>query len=192
MSFFNWTPSDSAQIISPWVALYFVLTLIVTALTVWRMRKWMEREEQRAIKQFLEDIGDAESQPPGKSWIPTVVEKIMFIFNRTPVSCHVCVPLLMNIQWKFQLVAKDVEMSESSLWVIYWRMCPKPKVMLEPQRLTFTQALSLPHLRAGRNHSITPKTPKHWVLATRLTEGLTKVSEIPSQIPQKPGTWLSE
>ncbi|KAK0379667.1 hypothetical protein CLIM01_02994 [Colletotrichum limetticola] len=63
MSFFNWTPPDSAQIISPWLAIYFAMTLIVTALTVCIMRVWMKNEESKATKQFLKDIGDVESQP---------------------------------------------------------------------------------------------------------------------------------
>lgn len=67
MSFFNWTPPDSAQIISPWVAIYFVLTLIVTLLTVWGMKRWTEKEGDEAVKKFLEDIGDAESQTSEKS-----------------------------------------------------------------------------------------------------------------------------
>ncbi|KAK1480395.1 hypothetical protein CTAM01_14442 [Colletotrichum tamarilloi] len=63
MSFFNWTPPDSSQIISPWVAIYFAMALVVTVLTVWRMREWMKKDELRAMKQFLKDIGDVESQP---------------------------------------------------------------------------------------------------------------------------------
>ncbi|KAK1528639.1 uncharacterized protein CCOS01_06473 [Colletotrichum costaricense] len=56
MSFFNWTPPDGDQIISPWIALYGVLAVVITLVTVWRMRKWMEAEEKKAKEQMMREV----------------------------------------------------------------------------------------------------------------------------------------
>ncbi|KXH43892.1 hypothetical protein CSAL01_01808 [Colletotrichum salicis] len=56
MSFFNWTPPDGDQIISPWIALYCGLATVITLVTVWSMRKWMDAEEKKAKKQMIEDF----------------------------------------------------------------------------------------------------------------------------------------
>ncbi|KAK1508845.1 hypothetical protein CABS01_08075, partial [Colletotrichum abscissum] len=56
MSFFNWTPPDGNQIISPWIALYGVLVIVITLITVWGMRKWMEAEEKKAREQMAKEV----------------------------------------------------------------------------------------------------------------------------------------
>ncbi|KAK1676305.1 hypothetical protein BDP55DRAFT_662258 [Colletotrichum godetiae] len=56
MSFFNWTPPDGNQIISPWIALYGVLVIVITLITVWSMRKWMEAEEKKARDQMAREV----------------------------------------------------------------------------------------------------------------------------------------
>ncbi|OHE95971.1 hypothetical protein CORC01_08664 [Colletotrichum orchidophilum] len=56
MSFFNWTPPDGNQIISPWIALYGVLAIVITLVTVWRMRKWMDAEERKARDQMRKEV----------------------------------------------------------------------------------------------------------------------------------------
>lgn len=56
MSFFNWTPRDGNQIISPWIALYGVLVIVITLITVWGMRKWMDAEEKKAREQMAREV----------------------------------------------------------------------------------------------------------------------------------------
>jgi hypothetical protein len=34
MSFFNWIPKDSNQVVSPWIAIFFVLFIVTTGLTL--------------------------------------------------------------------------------------------------------------------------------------------------------------
>jgi hypothetical protein len=45
MSFFNWIPSESDAVISPWIAVYCGLTLIFTGGTYWWWRVKMEDEK---------------------------------------------------------------------------------------------------------------------------------------------------
>ncbi|KAM0817905.1 hypothetical protein AB5N19_03712 [Seiridium cardinale] len=45
MSFFQWIPDDSAQVVSPWIAIYFALTAIITGGTLWRWKKWKTEDE---------------------------------------------------------------------------------------------------------------------------------------------------
>jgi hypothetical protein len=35
MSIFKWIPEDSSQVVSPWIALFLVIVVVVTALTWW-------------------------------------------------------------------------------------------------------------------------------------------------------------
>lgn len=48
MTFFNWTPQDSNQLVSPWVAVYFGFTAISTAGTVWRFHAWAKKRDAEA------------------------------------------------------------------------------------------------------------------------------------------------
>ncbi|KAK2001140.1 hypothetical protein LX36DRAFT_747129 [Colletotrichum falcatum] len=57
-SFFNWTAASSREVISPWIALYCVLTVAVTGITVWRMKKWMAQEEEIAAKQIRDEVNN--------------------------------------------------------------------------------------------------------------------------------------
>lgn len=59
MTFFNWTPSEDNQIVSPWVALYFGLTGITTvfALLYWNRRKTYEEWDSK--EQFIKDLEGA-------------------------------------------------------------------------------------------------------------------------------------
>lgn len=61
MTFFNWTPSGSDQILSPWVALYFGLTIITTAFTVWFWRGRSNREDWDVEGQFKRELDSAKS-----------------------------------------------------------------------------------------------------------------------------------
>ncbi|KAK1979182.1 hypothetical protein LZ30DRAFT_187073 [Colletotrichum cereale] len=56
MTFFNWTPPDGDQLVSPWIALYGVLAIGITLITVWRMRKWMVEEEKKAREQLMKEV----------------------------------------------------------------------------------------------------------------------------------------
>jgi hypothetical protein len=46
MSFFRWLPDDSPQMVSPYVAVYFGLTAVITGITIlgWR---WNNKRSQR-------------------------------------------------------------------------------------------------------------------------------------------------
>lgn len=61
MTFFSWTPSGNEQIISPWVALYFALTVITTAFTIWFWNRRRDREDRDAEKQFAVDLEAAKN-----------------------------------------------------------------------------------------------------------------------------------
>ncbi|KAI1076088.1 hypothetical protein F5B20DRAFT_557464 [Whalleya microplaca] len=63
MSFFNWMPSDSDQKISPWIAVYWGITVILTASIIFGWRKWTrimdksaEGESYSVNKYFADDI----------------------------------------------------------------------------------------------------------------------------------------
>jgi len=45
MSFFNWIPENSNQVVSPWIAVYFILFLITTGVTL-RFGHIMSKEER--------------------------------------------------------------------------------------------------------------------------------------------------
>jgi hypothetical protein len=45
MSFFNWNPENSNQVISPWIGVFFVLFLITTGATL-RFGHMMSNEER--------------------------------------------------------------------------------------------------------------------------------------------------
>lgn len=55
MSFFQWIPDDSTQVISPWVCVYIGLTAIVTGVIafIW----WRRTKNQVDLGEFLEYIG---------------------------------------------------------------------------------------------------------------------------------------
>ncbi|KAK2050083.1 hypothetical protein LZ31DRAFT_548868 [Colletotrichum somersetense] len=55
-SFFNWTAASSKEVISPWIVLYFGLTITVTAITVWTMNKSMAKEEKTAEEQIRKEV----------------------------------------------------------------------------------------------------------------------------------------
>lgn len=57
MSFFKWTTDDSTQMISPWIAIYFALTILVTGATIWRWRTWTKKEDQETINFVEEELG---------------------------------------------------------------------------------------------------------------------------------------
>ncbi|KAI0193110.1 hypothetical protein F4808DRAFT_453344 [Astrocystis sublimbata] len=48
MTFFNWIPDNSDQVVSPWVAIYFGFTALSTAATVWRFHAWAKRRDAEA------------------------------------------------------------------------------------------------------------------------------------------------
>ncbi|KAF7534862.1 hypothetical protein G7054_g5880 [Neopestalotiopsis clavispora] len=55
MSFFQWIPDDSSQVISPWVCVYVGLTAIITGVIafIW----WRRTKDQPDLGEFLEYIG---------------------------------------------------------------------------------------------------------------------------------------
>ncbi|KDN70747.1 hypothetical protein CSUB01_10207 [Colletotrichum sublineola] len=57
-SFFNWTAASSKEVISPWIALYCALTVALTSMTVWRMKKWMAQEEEKAARQIRDEVNN--------------------------------------------------------------------------------------------------------------------------------------
>lgn len=59
MTFFNWTPSGSDQILSPWVALYFGLTIITTVFTIRLWKGRSNHEDWDEEGQFLRDLNRA-------------------------------------------------------------------------------------------------------------------------------------
>ncbi|KAJ2993606.1 hypothetical protein NUW58_g1787 [Xylaria curta] len=48
MTFFNWIPNDSDQVVSPWVVVYFGFTAVSTAGTLWRFHTWAKRRDAEA------------------------------------------------------------------------------------------------------------------------------------------------
>lgn len=42
MTFFNWIPPDSSQMVSPWIGLYFGATVVVTGLLHWLSNRWIQ------------------------------------------------------------------------------------------------------------------------------------------------------
>ncbi|KAI0419023.1 hypothetical protein F5X98DRAFT_385230 [Xylaria grammica] len=69
MGFFNWIPDESSQMISPWVVVYFGITIFTTIGTVWRFRKWAERQDrddtQAVYAQLQNDPGAMTFHPIG-------------------------------------------------------------------------------------------------------------------------------
>ncbi|KAI0146357.1 hypothetical protein GGR57DRAFT_478949 [Xylariaceae sp. FL1272] len=66
MTFFNWIPHDSNQIVSPWIAMYFVLTVLSTTFTVYRFQSWAAKrdaEAEQSVNAQLETYPSA-----GASW----------------------------------------------------------------------------------------------------------------------------
>lgn len=56
MTFFSWIPDGSAQKISPWLALYAGLTLLLTSGTVFWFRYWSTIQLEEARKSVQEDL----------------------------------------------------------------------------------------------------------------------------------------
>jgi hypothetical protein len=57
MSFFRWIPDDSAEMVSPWIAVYFGLTAIITAGTFWRWKTWKAKDAQ-GLEEFIAEVID--------------------------------------------------------------------------------------------------------------------------------------
>ncbi|KAI8951592.1 hypothetical protein F4801DRAFT_285963 [Xylaria longipes] len=49
MGFFNWIPHESNQIVSPWVGLYFGVTILTTIATLWSFQKWAKKHNDDAL-----------------------------------------------------------------------------------------------------------------------------------------------
>ncbi|KAI1147640.1 hypothetical protein F4825DRAFT_436690 [Nemania diffusa] len=67
MTFFNWTPQGSNQIVSPWVVIYFGFATISTAGTIWRFRTWAKRydfEAELSIRAQLENYPSSALMSP--------------------------------------------------------------------------------------------------------------------------------
>lgn len=56
MTFFNWIPDDSAQVISPWLALYGGLTVLLTTVTVLWLKNWSAAEAEEARRSIQEEL----------------------------------------------------------------------------------------------------------------------------------------
>ncbi|KAI0009020.1 hypothetical protein F4779DRAFT_405981 [Xylariaceae sp. FL0662B] len=65
MSFFNWTPADSSQRISPWIAVYVGITVVMTGGIFLGWRTWSDKvdnsakEEQDAAMKHVSDDGSS-------------------------------------------------------------------------------------------------------------------------------------
>jgi hypothetical protein len=55
MTFFRWMPEDSTQVLSPWLALYGGLTLLLTSGTVFWFKYFSTEEDAR--KSVQDDMG---------------------------------------------------------------------------------------------------------------------------------------
>ncbi|KAK6844527.1 hypothetical protein PG995_014637 [Apiospora arundinis] len=51
MTFFNWTPDESSQVISPWIGLYCGSAAMLTLLTYLRWRKYIAAQDKIAVKE---------------------------------------------------------------------------------------------------------------------------------------------
>ncbi|KAK9780387.1 hypothetical protein SCAR479_02502 [Seiridium cardinale] len=66
MSFFRWIPDDSAEIMSPWIAVYFGLTAIITGVTIWRWKTWKAKDDQ-GIEDFISQVIDRNDVEKGST-----------------------------------------------------------------------------------------------------------------------------
>ncbi|KAI1333035.1 hypothetical protein F5Y16DRAFT_354628 [Xylariaceae sp. FL0255] len=48
MTFFNWIPQNSNQVVSPWLAMYLGFTVVSTGATVWRFQTWAKKRDDEA------------------------------------------------------------------------------------------------------------------------------------------------
>lgn len=56
MTFFNWIPDESPQVISPWIALYCGSAAILTLLTWWFSRRYITESDKVARIRFQEQL----------------------------------------------------------------------------------------------------------------------------------------
>ncbi|KAI0862948.1 hypothetical protein F4860DRAFT_502402 [Xylaria cubensis] len=54
MGFFNWIPNESNQMISPWISLYFGVTIFTTVATIWRFKEWARKAEDDAYAVYAQ------------------------------------------------------------------------------------------------------------------------------------------
>ncbi|KAI1263404.1 hypothetical protein F5Y18DRAFT_438105 [Xylariaceae sp. FL1019] len=54
MTFFNWIPQDSNQIVSPWIAMYFGLTFLATGTIVWQFQSWAKSQKKSVVEKIFE------------------------------------------------------------------------------------------------------------------------------------------
>ncbi|KAI0185953.1 hypothetical protein EV127DRAFT_411708 [Xylaria flabelliformis] len=54
MGFFNWIPNESNQMISPWIGLYFGVTIFTTVATIWRFKEWARKAEDDAYAVYAQ------------------------------------------------------------------------------------------------------------------------------------------
>ncbi|KAI0544713.1 hypothetical protein F4679DRAFT_514053 [Xylaria curta] len=54
MGFFNWIPNESNQMISPWIGLYFGVTIFTTGATIWRFKEWAKKAEDDAYAVYAQ------------------------------------------------------------------------------------------------------------------------------------------
>lgn len=57
MTFFNWIPSDSTRVISPWIVLFFGTTITVTALLYWHSQKRKEKDDIEIEEWIRKELG---------------------------------------------------------------------------------------------------------------------------------------
>ncbi|KAI0434836.1 hypothetical protein F5Y09DRAFT_354835 [Xylaria sp. FL1042] len=63
MGFFNWMPDESGQMVSPWVVVYFGITIVTTIATVWRFREWAKKQDLDATHVFAQLDNESGSVP---------------------------------------------------------------------------------------------------------------------------------
>lgn len=57
MSFFNWIPSDSTSVISPWIVLFFGTTVTVTGLLYWHSKNRIVKEDMEIEEWLRKQLG---------------------------------------------------------------------------------------------------------------------------------------
>ncbi|KAK8093717.1 hypothetical protein PG997_000402 [Apiospora hydei] len=61
MTFFNWIPDDSPQVVSPWIGLYCGSAAMLTLITYWRWRRYIAEQELISHKDIQEKLKSDDS-----------------------------------------------------------------------------------------------------------------------------------
>jgi hypothetical protein len=70
MTFFNWIPNDSDQMVSPWFAIYCGATVIITGFTYFAWRRYVTQKDAEFEREWggmtsgFENASDMENGKP--------------------------------------------------------------------------------------------------------------------------------